>query len=90
MNPAKEYGIQIIVIGFPSADLFSVREAFAIIWDIVGIEIGADAIIDVRSRPFAMPHDFHDSDAADFAAGHGTLNNRSPQIFVRFAFVEFL
>lgn len=41
---------QIVVTGLPSADLSSVRDAFAIIGDKLGIEIGSDAIIDVRSR----------------------------------------
>lgn len=80
---------QLVVTGFPAADLPSVREAFGIIGDKIGVEICADAIIDARARATGIdpPMSGTDPDGSPNVNLRSSVL-RSPEIFVRFAFPE--
>ena len=80
---------QRVVTGLLNADLSSVRDAFAVLGDKIGIEIGSEAIIDVRGRTFAgvASSGVRGADSSPPAVP-GSAGRGSREIFVRFAFVE--
>ena len=73
----------------PNSDISSVRDVFAIIGDKVGIEIGAEAIVDVRVHSSSSDARLGSkgTDGSPLAAP-GSIGGKSREIFVRFAFAE--